>query len=340
MNPCTHKSVNEEIKLSEIAESPDEQEVKADIAETVTDLLKDASASELRKIRDVVQQKTEPKVLMRTAKASVFTDLFSEREYQSALYESLTGEKINEDEFRTITVENYLIGEIHNDLGFLVGNMIIVLCEAQSTWNVNIVYRLLCYLVPGWRRLAQEQGWDAFSKPPIPLPEPKLYVLYTGKEEVPDVLKLSETYFGGRHVPVELEVTCIRDGHNGDILQQYKRFTEIVDETAREHGRTREAAAMIIEQCKKEGVLVAYMAKRGDVEMLDMLSSVFDEEESQRIHINTLIKEERLNTIVENSLDIGADRATIIRQLIRRGHLDEAAAEAFLNSYQSKNAQR
>lgn len=225
--------------MSNIGKPTDEQEVQEDLTTTITNLLKDASDDQWRKIRDIVQQHMEPNVLMRTVKASVFTDLFSEQEYQSALYESLTGEKRNKDEFRTITIENYLIGEIHNDLGFLVGDTIIVLCEAQSTWNINIVYRLLCYLVLGWRRLGDKQGWDAFSTPPIPLPEPKLYVLYTGEAEMPDVLTLSETYFGGRHVPIELEVTCIRGVRGGDILDQYKRFTQIVDEITRTHGRDR-----------------------------------------------------------------------------------------------------
>lgn len=314
----------------------DSQDQNLSTLEHVEILIRDASSDTLRQIRDLLLEKTEPTVLMRTTKASVFTDLFSEKEYQRALYESLTGELRNEDEFRTITIENYLVGEIHNDLGFLVGDEIVVLCEAQSTWNVNIVYRILCYLVLGWRRLAYEKGWDAFSRPPIPLPEPKLYVIYTGNEKTPDVLKLSDVYFGGRDDAVEMKVKCVRSGHNGDILDQYKRFTEIVDEITKENGRTREAAALIIKQCKQEDVLVSYMAKRGNTEMIDMLSSVFDEEEAQRIHIDALLKQKQIDTIISTCLDFGLDKSQIVHQLMRQGELDRLTAEGVLDSYLSK----
>ena len=337
---------------------PIKKEAKRDLTRAVSDLLKDASDDEIPEIRDILEFHTERKVLMRTAKASVFTDLFSEAEYQRALYEALTGEKRDEDEFRTITLENYLIGEIHNDLGFLVGKTIIVLCEAQSSWSLNIVYRMLCYLILGWRRLENENEWDAFAAIPIPLPKPKLYVLYTGSAEIPEMLKLSEVYFEGDDSPIEFRVTCLRGGRDGDILQQYKRFTEILDEVTKQHGRGPEAAAMIIEQCKQEGVLVAYMEKRGDVEMIDMLSSVFNEERAQRIHMETVVKEktkelteelenqkkqvenqkrladkERLNAIVTTCLNVGLNEETILQQLAEQGKMDRASAETFLRSY-------
>ena len=246
----------------------------------------------LQQLRDYVLKKTEPVVLTRTAKADVFTDMFGRSPYQQELYESLTGEKRDKSEFRTITAENYIVGEIHNDLGFLVGDEIVVLCEAQSTWNVNIVFRVLCYLVQAWRRLAQEKGWSVFATPAIPLPEPKLYVVYTGSaEQRPSLLKLSEVYFGGRDVPIELEVKVVR-GHNGDILEQYVRFTEILNEAVKEHGRTRAAAQQIIQRCREESILVSYIAERGSTEMIDMLTSVFDEEEAQRVYVKDLLRKE------------------------------------------------
>ena len=75
------------------------------------------------------------------------------------------------------------------------------------------------------------------------------------------------------------------------------------------------------------------LAKRGDAEMLDMLTSVFDEEEAQRIHIDKLLKEERLNTIVSTCLNVGLSDEIILQQLIKQGHLDRTSAEMFLHSY-------
>ena len=42
-----------------------------------------------------------------------------------------------------MTIHNVLLDQCYNDLGFLVGNRLLVLAEAQSTWTVNILVRSL-----------------------------------------------------------------------------------------------------------------------------------------------------------------------------------------------------
>ena len=323
-------------------------------------MLKNALPKDRQEMLETALRMAEPRVLLRNSKDSVFTDLFSEADNQQELYKALTGETRSREDFRTITMENYLVGEIHNDLGFLVGNELIVLCEAQSTWNENIVYRILCYLVLGWRRLQREQSWDVFAKRRIPLPKPKLYVIYTGDEEPPsEWLRLSELYFDGDHEFLEVSVKCVSHGKNpNDILSQYKRFTQIVDETVKEEGYRREAAEIIVQRCLQENVLVEYINRRGNLEMIDMLSSVFNVEEAQRVHVNTLLMEqaeqkdrekqdaleakdreiaakdrEMLETIVDMCSDMGLSADSTVQQLMKRGKLDQSAAEAFLHSY-------
>ena len=311
-------------------ESKDQKDQRSIDVTEIFAQMDEAPKDVLRQIRDYALKKTEPVVLTRTAKADVFTDMFGRSPYQQELYESLTGEQRDKSEFRTITVENYIVGEIHNDLGFLVGDEIIVLCEAQSTWNVNIVYRMLCYLVQAWRRLAQEQGWNVFATPAIPLPEPKLYVVYTGSaEQRPSLLKLSDVYFGGRTVPIELEVKVVR-GHNGDILEQYVYFTKIVNETVKEYGRTRAAAQQIIKRCREENILVAYIAERGSAEMIDMLVSVFDEEEAQRIYFNDQLRKETAGLtkqVADQEIQISDQETQISNQRTQISDQKEQLAE-------------
>ena len=82
-----------------------------------------------------------------TAKDSVFTDLFSIPKYLLELYQVLHPEDqaTTEDDLKAVTCRCILAEHPYNDLGFRVGNRLIVLVEAQSTWSPNIVLRLLNY---------------------------------------------------------------------------------------------------------------------------------------------------------------------------------------------------
>jgi len=64
------------------------------------------------------------------------------------LYKALHPEDVDatEDEITIVTLENILLNQLYNDLGFTVGNRLLILAEAQSTWSVNIVVRGLLYM--------------------------------------------------------------------------------------------------------------------------------------------------------------------------------------------------
>ena len=85
----------------------------------------------------------------RAAKASVFTNLFSKVEYTFQLYKALhpEDEKTTKDEITLMTIESHMLNQQYNDLGFMVGERLIILAEAQSTWSENIVVRCLLYVV-------------------------------------------------------------------------------------------------------------------------------------------------------------------------------------------------
>ncbi len=48
-----------------------------------------------------------------------------------------------EDELKDITIKNILVDACYNDLGFTVGDKIMILTEAQTTWTMNIIIRAL-----------------------------------------------------------------------------------------------------------------------------------------------------------------------------------------------------
>lgn len=135
-----------------------------------------------------------------TVKDSVFTNLFGNSKYLFQLYQALHPEDTDakEDDLKTITLQNIFTDDIYNDLGFVKGDKLMVLMEAQSTWTVNIIIRALEYLVNSYRRYFSESEQDLYKSKKVTLPKPELYVIYTGnRKKKPEEIKLSEEFFKG-----------------------------------------------------------------------------------------------------------------------------------------------
>ncbi len=122
----------------------------------------------------------------RNVKDSVFRDLFSDKKYLLMLYQTLHPEDkdCTEDDLTCVTLEQILIRNIYNDLGFLVGDRLLILVEAQSTWSVNIMIRSVLYIVRAYQDFLRESRQSLFSTKPVHLPIPELYVIYTGNKKI------------------------------------------------------------------------------------------------------------------------------------------------------------
>ena len=83
-----------------------------------------------------------------TLKDSVFTFIFKQPEYARELYLALHPEDpdVTEADCKLVTLENILTTGMYNDIGLQVRDKMILLIEAQSTFSVNIVLRMLLYL--------------------------------------------------------------------------------------------------------------------------------------------------------------------------------------------------
>ena len=103
-------------------------------------------------------------VAKKTAKDSVFRDLFGTSKYLLQLYEALHPEDVNvtEADLGNVTIENILLNQMYNDLGFTVGSRLMILVEAQSTWSVNIVVRALMYLANTWQEYIQNNKMNVY----------------------------------------------------------------------------------------------------------------------------------------------------------------------------------
>ena len=215
-----------------------------------------------------------------TVKASVFTSLFSDPKYLLQLYRALHPEDLDatEESISNVTIQNILLDQSYNDLGFQVGTRLVVLVEAQSTWTVNIVLRSLMYLTQTWQKYIQNTGQNVYGSKKVEIPRPELYVIYTGSRKTrPKYLCLSREFWGGGECAVEVKVKMIYDGEKGDIISQYVAFTRIYNEQLKQHGRTREAVLETIRICRDRNILREYLRVR-EQEVVNIMMTIFDEE--------------------------------------------------------------
>lgn len=257
-----------------------------------------------------LNQKNSEEIAKRTAKDSVFTDLFQDPKYLIQLYKALHPEDqdVTEESISNVTIKNILLDQCYNDLGFCIGDKLVILVEAQSTWTVNIVVRGLMYLAQTYQEHIEKSGQNVYGTKRVKLPKPELYVIFTGeRKSKPEYLYLSKEFFGGEESAIEVKVKMIYDGKEGDIINQYVAFTRIYNEQVKLHGRTREAVLETIRICKDKNVLKEYLENR-EQEVVNIMMTLFNDE-----YI--------LKTFIESEKKDAADRKakTLAEKMYRRG---------------------
>ncbi|MBD5472837.1 MAG: hypothetical protein HDR20_08055 [Lachnospiraceae bacterium] len=233
------------------------------------------------------QEKTE--IVKRTVKDSVFTDLFQDKKYLLQLYKALHPEDndVTEDKLTDITIKNVLTDNIYNDLGFVVGDKLMILVEAQTTWTMNIIVRGLMYMVQTWHEYLGRTKQNLYKSKKVKLPMPELYVIFTGDRKTrPSEVSLSQEFFGGQDCCIDVKVKMIYDGKEGDIINQYVLFTQICNEQIKLHGRKKEAITEAIRICKDRNVLTGYLSKK-ESEVVDIMMVLYDEEEIMRSYVES-----------------------------------------------------
>ena len=141
----------------------------------------------------------------RKVKDSVFTDLFKDKANILKMYKELHPEDTaaTVEDITPITLTHVIVNKIYNDLGFKVRNMLIILVEAQSTWSVNIIIRLLIYLIQTYQEYIHNNSLYMYSSKKMELPVPELYVIYTGdKKDVPHRISIRKDIFPDTYVPL------------------------------------------------------------------------------------------------------------------------------------------
>lgn len=219
-------------------------------------------------------------------KDSVFTLLFSEIGNIRKLYQSLhdDADSYSDADFKIVTLENAIINGQYNDLGFTVKDRLIILVEAQSTFNPNMGVRLLMYIAKSYHDYIVENKLNIFGEKLIKLPMPEFIVVYSGtaKQNVNEI-RLSDCFEAGITPNIELIVKVIKkDNVKSGILQEYLSFCNMYNINVRGKKTAAERLSglrQVIHECIKKGILREFL-KKHQKEVEDMMMTVIPPEQA------------------------------------------------------------
>ena len=144
---------------------------------------------------------------------------------------------------------------------------------------MNILVRVLLYLAQSYHEYFQRTSQDYYKSRKVRMPKPELYVIFTGnKGRKPDKILLSEEFFKGADIDIEVKAKVIYESDTDDIINQYIIFCKVFNEQTKKHGMTQKAVTETIRICRDRNVLREYLAQR-EKEVVTIMMSFFDEEQ-------------------------------------------------------------
>lgn len=247
----------------------------------------------------------------RKGKDSIFLNLFHIPRYTVELVKALHPElKIVETDVETVTLQSVLTTKPYNDLGIMVKDKLLILVEAQSTWSVNILIRILLYWASTYHEyLKKKPQLNLYGSEKIFLPKPEFYVIYTGKtKNCPKEISMSKEFFDGDKT-ADLRVKILTEAGKEDIIQQYIKFCHVFDEQIRSYGYTLKAVLETIRICRDENVLRDYLEKQKQ-EVQTIMMTLFSEEEVMKRHDISLVNKNTVKHIknLMESLNLTAEQ--------------------------------
>lgn len=280
------------------------------------------------------KKQVEGMVAKRNIKDCVFTNMFGDKKYLIQMYKALHPEdtETTENDLNIVTLENVLINDLYNDLGFTVGEKLICLVEAQSTWTMNILIRVILYYAKTLKEYIDEKNIDLYTSTKAGVPKPEFYVVYTGERKTkPKTINLAEEFFTGEETGIDVTVNMLY-GEKDDIIGEYVTFTKVYNEQCEIHGRTEEAVRETIRICIDKNVLKEYLESR-EKEVIDMMVTLFDEEKIMKAHDKTIMEQSKIEVIVKMCKRYNGTIQEAIEQVMEELDYDEENAKEAVKRY-------
>lgn len=225
-------------------------------------------------------------------KDALFTFIFEHKEFALSLYNALNhSHYTNVDDLQIVTLKQVLYIKVRNDVAFLFHNEI-YLTEQQSTWNPNIPYRILEYVVGEYERYVDDHHYNRYSMTMFKLPAPHFIVFYNGLEETvaESTLRLSDMFIDEEEGDLELIVRVynINSPYNTELKRECKPLSEYCwlverirsDMEAEEDKRDSQVLGRVITKALEDmpdNLLIKEMLMRERNEVIGMIFEEYDE---------------------------------------------------------------
>ncbi|MCI9079081.1 MAG: hypothetical protein HFH68_09210 [Lachnospiraceae bacterium] len=152
-------------------------------------------------------------------------------------------------------------------------------------------YLLQLYLAQTYHEYFKENGANLYGSKKVVMPEPELYVVYTGsRKKKQEYISLSEEFFGRKDTGIELKAKVIYDGKNNDIISQYVNFTKVYNKQVKKHGKNKKAVLETIRICKDKNLLKEYLESK-EKEVVGIMMALFDQEEVFNTYVKSEVRE-------------------------------------------------
>ena len=246
-------------------------------------------------------------LVKRDVKNTVFIDLFAHDEYRLQLFQTIHPEitDVTADELPIITIKPVITNHLYNDLAFMFRDKLMIFVEAQSTWSLNILIRILLYLAETIREYLHNRNMDIHDEKMHKIPMPEFYVVHTGKRKTPKTISLKKDFFCSEMCQLDLEAKVFSI-ETDDIIGQYIIFCHVMDEQIDKYGRVRKAAIETVRICRDRNVLKDYLNER-EKEVVDIMSAIFTQEYAVNQYGNAMKQEGRneLAQLLKKLLSLG-----------------------------------
>jgi hypothetical protein len=283
----------------------------------------------------------------REHKDSVFTKLFSAPEELIKLYNAVGGGSYGLDaKIEINTLEDVLFNEQLNDISFTIDDKLVVLFEHQSTINANMPLRFLIYIARVYEKLLEPRV--VYRQRIVKIPTPEFYVLYNGRERLPEeeTLRLSTAFMERTGVP-SLELTVrilnINQGYNegivkkSDTLNGYITFIAKVRENQDKGMELTEAITEAVKYCTGKHILQKFLTEHSK-EVLNMLTTEFNLKDAQEVWLEEG-REEGIEIGIERGIERGIEKGREegvekVLLLLKSGYLPEEIEQILKEEHQ------
>lgn len=275
----------------------------------------------------------------RNAKDTVFVDLFSDPKYLFMLYKDLHPEDTTATavDLSISSIRKVLSNDVYNDLSFFVrDDKLLIMVEAQSTFTINVLPRMLFYVLTLWKEHITGTKQDIYNTKPVEFPTTELYVIFSGdRKDKPKDLYFDDL-FPGTGFELNFKAKVLYGENDGIIIDQYVAFCKILSRQVKEKGRTLDAVKETIHICTNMNVLKEYLQAR-EKEVVTIMEMLFNQEYQDKLRYNEAMKAGRLEGLQEGGLymlfELAQSGTIPLKTAAIKANLPEPTFVAEMNRY-------